>query len=160
MNFHEAILHDLRANKRQCERAIEQLGDGDLHWQADPEANSIAIIMKHMVGNMLSRWTNFLTTDGEKPDRNRDSEFVDQFTSRAELMVFWDRGWACAFNAIEPLTEADMSRTVTIRGEALTVAAALVRQLSHYSQHTGQIIFIAKHLCGSEWKTLSMPRKK
>ena len=160
MTFHEAILHDLRLNKRQGEKAIEQLRDEDLHWQADPEANSIAIIMKHMVGNMLSRWTDFLTTDGEKPDRNRDSEFVDQFGSRAELLGSWERGWACTFKAVEPLTEADMTRTVTIRGEAFTVAAALVRQLWHYSQHTGQIIFIAKHLRGSEWKTLSIPKKK
>lgn len=160
MSFHQAILHDLKANKTQCEKAIAQLRDEDLHWQADSEANSIAIIMKHMVGNMFSRWTNFLTSDGEKPDRNRDSEFVDQFGSRAELMALWERGWACAFSAIEPLTEADMSRTVTIRGEVHSVAAALVRQLWHYSQHAGQIIFIAKHLRGSEWKTLSIAKKK
>src|SRR5262245_3454990 len=120
MDFHQSIIQELKKSKAQAEKAIAQLSDDDLHWLPEPESNSIAIIMKHIAGNMLSRWTDFLTTDGEKPNRNRDGEFVDEFKSRAELMAFWERGWSCALLAIESLTPADMQKTVTIRSEPHT----------------------------------------
>lgn len=160
MNFHESIIHDLKRTKSQAEKAIAQLKDEDLHWQPDPESNSIAIIMKHMAGNMISRWTDFLTTDGEKPGRNRDNEFVDAVPSRADLMKLWEKGWECALGAIESLTPSDLNKTVHIRGEAHSVPLAIVRQLSHYSGHAGQIVYIAKHRRGRDWKTLSMPKKR
>ena len=160
MNFHHSCINELRKTKSLVERAITQLDDKQMHWQADPEANSIAIIMKHMAGNMLSRWTDFLTSDGEKPDRNRDGEFVDQFKSREELMTFWERGWARTFEAIEALTPADLEKTVMIRSEPHTVPLAIIRQVGHYAQHAGQIVFIAKHIKGAEWKTLSLPKKR
>jgi hypothetical protein len=160
MTFLESVVHDLKRTKAQVEKAIAQVTDEDLHWQADAESNSIAIIMKHMAGNMLSRWTDFLTSDGEKATRDRDGEFVDRFKTRAELMAFWERGWQCTLAAIEPLTAADLEKTVTIRGEPHSVPLALVRQLGHYSSHAGQIIFIAKHRAGNRWTTLTIPRNR
>jgi len=160
MDFVESIIHDLKRTKVQTEKAIAQLPDEDLHWQPDEESNSIAIIMKHMAGNMISRWTDFLTADGEKPNRNRDGEFVDDIKSRADLMAFWDRGWSCAMNAIESLRPTDLDRTVYIRSEPHSVPLAIVRQLGHYSSHVGQIVYIAKHRRGSDWQTLSIPRNK
>ena len=127
----------------------------------DPESNSIAIIVKHMVGNMRSRWRNFLTTDGEKPDRNRDTEFEDPPTSRAELMAMWGAGWKYVFDALEPLTDADLGRTVTIRTEPHSVMQAINRQIAHYSHHVGQILFAAKHFTtakNGKWESLSVPR--
>jgi len=158
MDFHESIVQELKKTKAQAEKAIAQLSDEDLHWQPEPESNSIAIVMKHIAGNMLSRWTDFLTTDGEKPNRNRDGEFVDEFKSRTELMAFWERGWSCTLSAIESLTPADMQKTVTIRSEPHSVPLAIVRQLAHYSTHVGQIVYIAKQRRGVEWKTLSIPK--
>src|SRR5689334_10776402 len=117
MNFLESIIRELKRTKRQVEKAIAQLPDEDLYWQPDPESNSIAILMKHMAGNMLSRWTDFLTTDGEKPSRNRDGEFDDLIKSRAELLAFWERGWERALGTIEALTPADLDKTVFIRSE-------------------------------------------
>jgi hypothetical protein len=160
MDFHQSIVQELKKTKAQAEKAIAQLSDADLHWQPEPESNSIAIIMKHIAGNMLSRWTDFLTTDGEKPNRNRDGEFVDEFKSRADLMAFWERGWSCAMSAIESLTPADMQKTVMIRSEPHSVPLAIVRQLTHYCTHVGQIVYIAKQRRGVEWKTLSMPKNK
>ncbi len=160
MNFHEALIGELKKIKNQCDKSIAQLSDQELHWQPDPESNSIAILMKHMAGNMLSRWTDFLTTDGEKPTRNRDGEFVDDFTTRADLEAFWNRGWEKALGTMESLTPEELTKTVYIRGEAHSVPLALARQFWHYSQHSGQIIYIAKHLRGPEWKTLSIPRKR
>ncbi len=160
MDFLTSIIHDLKRTKAQVEKGIAQVSDEDLHWQPDAESNSIAIIMKHMAGNMLSRWTDFLTSDGEKPERNRDGEFVDTLTSRADLMSFWERGWTCTFKAIEPLTADDLAKTVTIRGELHSVPLALVRQVGHYSSHAGQIVYIAKHRAGDRWKTLTIPRNR
>src|SRR5262245_49980002 len=160
MDFLTSIIHDLKRTKAQVDKAVAQVSDEDLHWQPDPESNSIAIIMKHIAGNMLSRWTDFLTTDGEKATRDRDGEFIDDLKSRAELIAFWERGWACAFGAIESLTPADLEKTVTIRSEPHSVPLALVRQLSHYSGPAGQIIYIAKHLPGARWKTLTIPRNR
>ena len=149
-----------RQTKRLGEGAIEQVADDQLFAILDPEANSIAIIVKHMAGNMRSRWTDFLTTDGEKLDRNRDGEFIDPASDRAALLVEWERGWACVFSAVEPLTDADLSRTVTIRGEAHSVMQAINRQMSHYSFHVGQIVLLAKHFAGNRWKSLSIPRNR
>jgi len=142
------------------ERAMAQVSDEQLFGLLDEEANSIAIIVKHMVGNMRSRWTDFLTTDGEKPSRNRDCEFVDPPATREALLGEWEAGWACLFRAIEPLTDADLARTITIRGEAHSVMQAINRQLAHYPQHVGQIVLLAKHWAGSQWNSLSVPRNK
>jgi hypothetical protein len=143
------------------ERAMEQCPDEGLFAKLDPESNSISIIVKHMSGNMRSRWRNFLTTDGEKPDRNRDSEFEDAPKNRAELMALWGAGWKYVFDALEPLTDADLTRTVTIRSEPHSVMQAINRQMAHYSHHIGQILFAAKHFTTAKtgkWKSLSVPR--
>jgi hypothetical protein len=152
-----------RYYKRLGERAIEQCPESGLFATIDPESNSIAIIVKHVAGNMRSRWTDFLTTDGEKSDRNRDSEFEEPPKNRAELIAMWERGWKTLFEALEPLAEADMARTVTIRTEPHSVMQAINRQIAHYSYHVGQIVFLAKHLAASTtgtWSSLSVPRKK
>ncbi len=147
-----------RQYKAMAEKAMAQLTDEQLHAALDPEMNSVALIVKHMAGNMRSRWTDFLTTDGEKPDRNRDSEFEAAPATRAELMALWEEGWRICFAAIEPLTEADLARPVFIRGEKHSVLQAINRQLAHYAAHIGQIVFLAKHLNHSNWQSLSIPR--
>ena len=134
--------------------------DEQLYAVLDAESNSIAVIVKHMTGNMRSRWTDFLTTDGEKPDRNRDGEFVEPPATRAALMAEWEAGWDCVFRALEPLSDADLTRTITIRGEAHSVMQAINRQLAHYAQHTGQIILLAKHFASDHWQSLSVPRNQ
>jgi hypothetical protein len=153
----KAIFHQY---KKLAEGAMAQVTDEQLCATLDPQMNSIAVIVKHMAGNMRSRWTHFLTTDGEKPTRNRDSEFQEPPATRAELMALWNDGWLCLFAALEPLTDADLSRTITIRGEAHSVMQAINRQVAHYASHCGQIIFLAKHLQSANWKSLSVPRKK
>jgi len=151
----------LRGHKRMGEGAMSQLKDEQLFIALDPEANSVAVLVKHMAGNMRSRFTDFLTTDGEKPDRFRDREFeLTPATTRADVMKWWEDGWARVFAAIDPLQPEDVMRTVTIRGEPHTVLQAINRQIAHYAQHIGQIVFLAKHLQSSEWKTLSIPRGK
>lgn len=150
----------LRQYKKLAEGAIAQVADTQLTEVLDPETNSIALIVKHMAGNMRSRWTDFLTTDGEKPDRNRDSEFLQPPATREELMQTWEDGWARVFNALTPLTDADLGHKVTIRGEPHSVMQAINRQLAHYASHCGQIVFLAKHLQHEHWKTLSVPRNK
>jgi hypothetical protein len=149
-----------RQYKQLGERAMQQVSDQQLFAPLDDESNSIAIIVKHITGNMRSRWTDFLTTDGEKSTRNRDSEFVDPPATREALLREWEEGWACVFSAIEPLTDADLPRTVTIRGEAHSVMQAINRQLAHYPQHVGQIVLLAKHYAGDRWESLSVPRNK
>ncbi len=149
--------HGLKSN---AEKALEQLSDDELHYQPDPESNSMAIIMKHLAGNMLSRFTDFLTTDGEKPDRNRDGEFVDDFTSREQLMKTWNNGWSCLFDALDELNESDLLKTIYIRNEPHTVLRALQRQLSHYAYHCGQLVFLAKQIKSTDFKTLSIARGK
>jgi hypothetical protein len=146
--------------KRLGEKAIEQCPDAKLLTMLDAESNSIATIVKHMAGNMKSRWVNFLTSDGEKPDRNRETEFETPPQTRAELMEMWERGWKHVFDALEPLTDADLTRTVTIRSEPHSVMQAINRQISHYSYHTGQIAYLAKHFAGEKWTTLTVPKKK
>ncbi len=150
----------LRQYKKLAEAAMAQVTDGQLREALDPEMNSIALIVKHLAGNMRSRWTDFLNSDGEKPDRNRDSEFVEPAATREELMKLWEDGWARVFNALAPLTDADLTRTVTIRGEPHSIMQAINRQLAHYASHCGQIIFLAKHLQHEHWKSLSIPRNK
>jgi len=146
--------------KKLAEAAMAQVTDEQLTATLDPEMNSIATIVKHLAGNMRSRWTDFLTTDGEKPTRNRDSEFEEPPKTRADLMALWDEGWGCLLGALEGLTDADLERSVTIRGEAHSVMQAINRQVAHYASHCGQILFLAKHLQGANWKCLSVPRKK
>ena len=149
-----------RYYKKLAERAMEQVTDEQLSAVLDGEMNSIAIIVKHMAGNMRSRWTDFLISDGEKSDRNRDGEFESPPATRAALMNLWDEGWASVFTALEPLSDADLNRTVTIRGEAHSVMQAINRQIAHYAYHCGQIVFLAKHLQATQWKSLSVPRGK
>jgi len=146
--------------KKLGERAIAQCPDAALFTTLDPESNSIAIIVKHMAGNMRSRWTDFLTTDGEKTDRNRDTEFEDPPTTRSELMEMWERGWKYVFGALEPLSDANLTRTVTIRTEPHSVMQAINRQIAHYCYHVGQIVYLARHFAGDKWQTLSVPKKK
>jgi hypothetical protein len=145
-------------DKGLAERAMAQVTDEQLGAVLDNEMNSIAIIVKHMAGNMRSRWTDFLTTDGEKSDRNRDSEFLDAPATREQLMSMWETGWQLVFQALEPLSEEDLGRTVTIRGEPHSVMQAINRQIAHYSYHCGQIVFLAKHLRNANWQCLSVPR--
>jgi hypothetical protein len=164
LQFTTSYLEDSLALFRQyrnlAERAMAQVTDEQLTQVLDQEMNSIALIVKHMAGNMRSRWTDFLVSDGEKPDRNRDSEFVDPPTDRAALMAVWDQGWKYVFDALEPLTEPDLQRTVTIRGEAHSVLQAINRQIAHYAYHCGQIVLLAKHFRGEEWQSLSIPRNR
>ena len=150
----------LRQYKRMAEGAMAQVADNQLTATLDGEMNSISTIVKHMTGNMRSRWTDFLTTDGEKPDRNRDSEFVTPPETREALLETWEQGWALVFQAIEPLSDADLGRTVTIRGEPHSVMQAINRQIAHYASHTGQIILLAKHFAGAQWQSLSIPRNR
>ena len=159
-SYVEDALAIFRQYKQLGDRAMAQVTDEQLFASLDSESNSIAIIVKHMAGNMRSRWTDFLTSDGEKPDRNRDSEFVEPPPTREALIRAWEDGWSCLFSAIEPLTDADLGRTVTIRTEAHSVMQAINRQLAHYPQHVGQIILLAKHFASDHWQTLSVPRSK
>lgn len=153
-----AAIDELQKVKKLADKSIEQLSDDQLHLTIDPDANSIAVLMRHMAGNMRSRWVNFLTSDGEKPDRLRDREFEDPHQSRADLIAEWEHGWRCVFDALGPLTDADLLRTVMIRGEGHSVYKAISRQVAHYSGHAYQILLLAKHLQGTQWKTLSIPR--
>jgi hypothetical protein len=151
----------MRGHKRLAEGAMAQLKDEELFITLDPESNSIAVIVKHMAGNMRSRFTDFLITDGEKPDRDRDQEFeLSPATTRADLTKWWEEGWARVFATIEALKPEDVMRKVTVRGEPHTVLQGINRQIAHYAHHTGQIVFLAKHIRSSKWKTLSIPRGK
>jgi hypothetical protein len=150
-----------RDYKKLAERAFAQIGDEDFFKTIDEESNSIAVNIKHMAGNMLSRWTDFLTTDGEKRERDRDIEFVMlPGTTRDEMIGYWEKGWRCVFDAVEPLGPDDLMRTVTIRGQDHTVMQAINRQLAHYAYHAGQIVFLAKHFKSSDWQSLSVPRNR
>ena len=165
MTVAENVLSDVISEygklKKLGERAVAQLDDQQFFVSLDPESNSIAVLVRHIAGNMRSRWTDFLTTDGEKPDRNRDGEFViEPDTSRDTVMSWWENGWACTFAAITALTPDDLSKVVKIRGEDHTVVEALNRQLTHYAAHIGQIVFLAKHLKSAEWQTLSVAKKR
>ena len=164
LEFTTAYIQDslslFRYYQKLTERAMAQVGDDQLLTVLDPEMNSIAVLVKHMAGNMRSRFTDFLTSDGEKPDRNRDSEFVDPPQTREALMKLWEQGWDRLFSALEPLSEEDLKRTVMIRGEAHSVMQAINRQLAHYTYHCGQIVLLAKHLASDQWQSLTVPRGK
>jgi hypothetical protein len=159
-SYLEDSLALFRYYKKLAEGAMEQVSDEQLFATLDEEMNSIAIVAKHMAGNMRSRWTDLLTSDGEKPDRNRDMEFAAPPATRGELMRSWNGGWDRVFHALEPLSDADLGRTVEIRGEPHSVMQAINRQIAHYAYHVGQIVFLAKHLKASDWKSLSVPRNK
>jgi len=160
-HFIDDGLLQLRKLKELADNALAQVKQDDLFAVLDPEANSIAVLMKHMAGNMRSRWTDFLTTDGEKPDRERDQEFIiDGGNTHAQVLATWADGWARLFAAISALTPDDLGKTVQIRGQAHTVVEAINRQLIHYAEHVGQIVLLAKHYAGPTWKSLSIPRGK
>jgi hypothetical protein len=150
----------LRYYKKIGEQAMAQASDDGLTATLDAESNSIAIIVKHLAGNMRSRWTDLLASDGEKPDRNRDSEFAAPPQTRAEIMALWEGGWKIAFGSLESLSDGDLGRTIRIRGERHSVTQAINRQIAHIAYHTGQIVFIAKHLASDRWKSLTVPRGK
>ena len=147
-----------RQFKKHAERAMEQVPDEHLCSTLDPESNSIALIVKHLAGNMRSRWTDFLNSDGEKPDRHRDSEFENPPADRAALLAMWEEGWSRLFQALQPLTDADLGRTVHIRGEAHSVMQAINRQVAHVAMHVGQIVLLAKHFASHNWRSLTIPR--
>lgn len=146
------------SQKSLADGAIGQLSDDQLHARLGDDENSIAILVQHIAGNQVSRWTDFLTTDGEKPDRARDREFEVRGQSRAEILAEWERGWGVLFDTLHSLTAEDLGRTVTIRGEPHTIHRAVLRQVSHYGYHVGQIVQLARHLVGDSWKTLSIAR--
>ncbi len=164
LKFTTSYLEDsielFRYYKKLADRAMAQIADEHLFAALDAESNSIAIIVKHMTGNMRSRWTDFLTSDGEKASRDRDSEFEDPAKTREALLQEWENGWACVFGALEPLTDEDLDRTVHIRGEAHSVMQAINRQVAHYEHHVGQIVLLAKHYAAADWQSLSIPRRQ
>lgn len=157
-NYLNDSVESFRNYKKLAERAMAQVSDDEFFAQIDAESNSIALIVKHIAGNQRSRWRDFLTTDGEKEDRNRDTEFELMDETRGSMMEFWESGWATLFGALGSLTEDDFSKTVRIRGEPHTIVEAINRQLTHYAYHIGQITFLAKHIRSSDWKSLSVPR--
>ncbi|MDQ6654127.1 MAG: DUF1572 domain-containing protein [Acidobacteriota bacterium] len=160
-HYPQDSIASLHAYKKLAEKALVQLREEEFFIAIDEEANSVAVIMKHMAGNMFSRWTDFLTTDGEKPDRNRDMEFViEPKRGKEDVVAYWEKGWQRVFDALEPLGAGDLEKKVLIRGEAHTVVQAINRQLMHYSYHIGQIVFLAKHFRSSHWNSLSIPRNR
>lgn len=159
-SFLPNVIKQFQYYKVLGERTFEQLNDEQLFWQFNDESNSVAIIAKHIAGNMLSRWTDFLNSDGEKDWRNRDGEFVNEFATREELLSYWERGWSCFFEAVEPLKYEDLDNIVYIRNMGHSVAEAINRQLAHYAYHVGQIVFIGKMCKNQDWKSLSIPKGK
>jgi hypothetical protein len=158
--FISESLKNLKSLRKSCELAISQLTDEEIHKIVDNESNSIAVLIQHIAGNMISRWTDFLTTDGEKPNRNRDAEFVDNKRTRKELTELWEKGWKCMFDSLETVKEDDLQKIIKIRGEEHTLLKGIIRASSHYAFHTGQIVYLAKMIKSAEWKTLSVPKKK
>jgi len=154
----DAALTAFRSNKNWADKAVAQISDDKLHIALDPNTNSVAVIMKHVAGNLLSRWTDFLTTDGEKPWRNRDDEFIDTLAARAELTAHWESGWKRLFDSLTSLSSDDLAKTVTIRGEPHSVPLAIERSLAHCAYHVGQIILTARILAGDNWTTITIPR--
>jgi len=152
------MIATFRAQKRLAERAIEQLTDDQLRIALDANTNSIAVIVKHLSGNMVSRWTDLLSSDGEKPGRDRDDEFIDTFQSRDQITQCWEAGWQCLFDSLASLSDQDLTGTVTIRGEPSTVLWAILRQVSHYGNHVAQIVLIARVLAKDHWQTITIPK--
>ena len=160
-HFLENTIGVFKNYRALAEKSFSQLtNEKDFHFAPDAESNSIAVIVKHISGNMISRWTDFLTTDGEKPTRNRDGEFVEGKETREQLMQIWNKGWEVFMNTLNSLKEEDILKTITIRGEGITAMQALNRQTAHYAYHVGQIVFLAKHIKNTEWKSLSIPKNK
>jgi hypothetical protein len=157
-DFLDAAMNTFRKQKQTAEKALVQVGDDELHVALHPETNSIAVIAKHMAGNMRSRWTDFLTTDGEKPWRDRDGEFIDTHKTRAEIVNDWESGWSCLLQGVGSLSETDLARQVTIRGEPHTVPLAILRQIDHHAYHVGQIVMIARIVAKGDWHVLTIPR--
>lgn len=157
-SYLNSVKKEFELYKSLGEKTFQQLTDEQLRWQYNSESNSIAIIVKHMWGNMLSRWTDFLTTDGEKPNRNREAEFDNDILNKEELLQKWNDGWTCLFDAIDPLKEEDLSTIVYIRNEPHTVTQAINRQVAHYAYHVGQIVYVGRTILGPQWKSLSIPR--
>ncbi|WP_041846148.1 DUF1572 domain-containing protein [Caldibacillus thermoamylovorans] len=156
----KVVVERFKSVKTLGDKTIEQLSEQDIHWTYNQESNSVAVIVKHLSGNMISRWTDFLTSDGEKENRNRDEEFIDDISSKSELMRVWEKGWNVLIDTLTGLKEEDLLKTIKIRGEKHFVLEAIERQMTHYAYHVGQIVYIGKQLKDSEWKTLSIPRGK
>ncbi len=157
-SYTTSIIKQFEYYKMLGDKTFEQIESKDIQWQYNSESNSISIIVKHIVGNMLSRWTNFLTEDGEKEWRHRDTEFEYAYFSKDDMIVAWEKGWECLFNAIKPLQTDDLERIIYIRNQGHTVTEAINRQLAHYSYHIGQIVFLGKMIKGNDWKSLSIPK--
>ena len=157
-HYLENIKKLYRYYKSLGDKALDQIEEEKIHFRFEENSNNVATIVKHMAGNMLSRWTDFLTADGEKEWRNRETEFEDTFQSKAEMLAYWENGWNCLFEAIDPLTENDLEKVVYIRNEGHSVVEALNRQLAHYGYHVGQLVFVIKALKSDDWKTLSIPK--
>ena len=157
-NYLKSAINRFESYKLLGDKTFEQLNDTQILWQFNNESNSISIIVKHIVGNMLSRWTSFLTEDGEKEWRHRDTEFEDDYTSKDEMILAWEKGWQCVFNAVTPLNENDLEKIIFIRNEGHTITEAINRQLTHYSYHIGQLVFLAKMIVGKDWQSLSIPK--
>ncbi len=160
INYLESAKKQFKTYKVLGEKAMAQMNDQTLAWQANEDSNSIISIIQHLWGNMLSRWTDFLTTDGEKPWRQRDAEFENEAVTREAIMQKWEEGWACVFNALDSITDADLDKTIYIRAEAHTVLEAINRQIGHYAYHVGQMVYIAKLHTNGDWNSLTIPRKK
>lgn len=156
----KVIIERFKSLKNLGDKTFQQLCDKDIHWTYNEESNSISIIVKHMSGNMVSRWTDFLTSDGEKEYRNRDDEFVDDITSKYDLMIVWEKGWKSLFDTLNSLREEDLLKQITIRGEKHTVIEAIERQVAHYAYHVGQIVYIGKQIKNDLWNNLSIPKGK
>ena len=159
-NYLDSTRKLFRYYKSLGDKAMEQLDENKIHFRFEENSNNVATIVKHMAGNMLSRWTDFLTADGEKSWRNRETEFDDTFRSKSEMLAYWEKGWNCLFDAVDPLKKEDLDKIVYIRSERHSVLDAMNRQLAHYSYHTGQLVFVIKALVASDWQSLSIPRGK
>jgi len=159
-NYLDSIQSQFKYYKNLGDNTFEQLENEDIHWQYNKESNSIAVVVKHIVGNMISRWTNFRNEDGEKEWRQRDNEFIDTYKSKEEMLLAWEKGWECLFNAIIPLEKKDLSEIIYIRNQGHTVMEAINRQLCHYSYHVGQLVYIGKLINNNDWNTLSIARNK
>ena len=157
-SYLSSITKQFEYYKSLGDKTFDQLSFDEMLWQSDADSNSVSILVKHIVGNMLSRWTNFLTEDGEKAWRNRDDEFISDFASKEEIIAAWESGWFCLFKAIKPLKPEDLESIIYIRNGGHTVTEAINRQLAHYTYHIGQIVFLGKLLKGGDWKSLSIPK--
>jgi len=157
-NYLEGVKKLFRYYKSVGDKAMAQVTERGIHWRYNSDSNSIAVIVKHIAGNSISRWTDFLTADGEKPTRDRDDEFEDERMSKAEMLALWEQGWECLFTAIDPLTDADLLKIVYIRNEGHTVMEAINRQLAHLPYHIGQIVFAAKMISDDVWQSLTIPK--